>query len=329
MIYVPKFEESSLSTKNNTDIHNIFSLSLTTWHVITIYYTLKVLLGLLGNSLVLHAFLYPDLLDYKKVSLVILTNLEVADFLVLLVMGLPTVAVLIADIWPFGSKVCHFVALTKHTLFYIQVLLVSMLSAHRAYILTFPFKGMLITKRGAVKTAIVLWAVSIILNLIGILGSEVTFFDQSYLSCSATIYVQSKIEWEGYLLGSCLLVGSITLGISLCLIGWKARRGTDNQTSKQEGTIPKLSRRGKCGMFLQKNKSSVTVISVAGIFSVSMVPVFLVHLCKYMDIYLDPRLKLTQEIMFLFNAVANPIIYSLTNPSFLRFYKQSFRSALC
>ena len=90
MIYVPKFEESSLSPGNNTDIHNNFSLPLATWHVITIYYTLKVLLGLLGNSLVLHAFLYPDLLDYKKVSLVILTNLAVADFLVLLVMGLPT-----------------------------------------------------------------------------------------------------------------------------------------------------------------------------------------------------------------------------------------------
>ena len=328
MIYIPKFEESSLSLENNTDIHNNFSLPLATWHVITIYYTLKVLLGILGNSLVLHAFLYPDLLDYKKVSLVILTNLAVADFLVLLVMGLPTVGVLVADRWPFGSKVCHFVALTKHALFYIQVLLVSMLSAHRAYILTFPFKGMLITKRGAVKTAIVLWVVSITLNLIGIIGSEVTFFDQGYLSCSAKIYAQSKIEWEGYLLGSCLLVGSITLGISLFLIGWKARRGTED---KQIDKPPNLTRRGKCGMFLQKNKSSVTVISVAAIFSVSMVPVFLVHLCKYMDIYLDPRLKLTQEIMFLFNAVANPIIYSLTNPSFLRFYKQSFRirSASC
>ena len=181
------------------------------------------------------------------------------------------------------------------------------------------------------KTAIALWVVSIILNLIGIIGSEVTFFDQGYLSCSAKIYAQSKIEWEGYLLGSCLLVGSITLGMSLFLIGWKARRGTDNPSNKQEDNTSNLTRRGKCGMFLQKNKSSVTVISVAAIFSVSMVPVFLVHLCKYMDIYLDPRLKLTQEIMFLFNAVANPIIYSLTNPSFLRFYKQSFRirSASC
>ena len=273
----------------------------------------------------LHAFQYPDLLDYKKVSVVILTNLAIADVLVLLIMGVPTVGVLVGDRWPFGSEVCHFVALTKHNLFYIQVLLVSMLSAHRAYILSFPFKGRLITKRRAVKAAIALWVISIILNLIGIIGSDYTFFDKRFLSCSAALYVQNKIELEGYLLGSCLLVGVIILGTSLFLIGWKARQATDKARKKQDKNTSRLTRREKCGMFLQRNKSSVTVIAVAGIFSVSMVPVFLVHLCKYMNVSLDPKLALTQEIIFLFNAVANPIIYSLTNPSFLKFYKQRFR----
>ncbi|KAL5254107.1 hypothetical protein ACHWQZ_G013761 [Mnemiopsis leidyi] len=327
MTLIPKFNFTSIDTDNNTDLHSTFSLSLVTWHFITLYYTLKVLLGLLGNSLVLHAFRYPDLLDYKKISIVILTNLAVADILILLIQGVPTIGVLAADRWPFGSTLCHLLGLTKYTTFYIEVFLTAMLSAHRAYILTFPFKGMLITKRSAVRTIVVIWIASILLNAVGVIGSEITFFDGRFLSCNAGIYLKKELEWEGYLLGTSLLIGSIIIYTSLFIIGWKAKRATVKPAKNRNNmdAPPAVPRKQRLENFVQKNKSTITVCSVVGIFCVSIVPVFIVHLLKYLGVNVSPNLGLTQEVIALFGVVLNPVIYSLTNPTFLKFYKEQFR----
>ena len=95
----------------------------------------------------IHSFCTPsDVLDYKKISTVILVNLAIADILVIVVQGVPTVGVLFTDCWPFGSDLCHVLALVKYALFYMEVVLVMLLSVHRAYILSFPFRGLLITK---------------------------------------------------------------------------------------------------------------------------------------------------------------------------------------
>ena len=322
MTLIPEFNDTSITSDYNSNLHTTFSLSLITWHVITIYYTLKILLGILGNSLVLHAFQYPDLLDYKKISLVILKNLAVTDILILLVQGVPTIGVFLADRWPFGSELCQVLGLTKYIMFYIEAFLVIMLSAHRAYILTFPFKGMLLTKRSAIRTVILLWMVSILLNVVGIIGSERTLFDRRFLSCNAGIYLKNELNWEGYLLGISISIEMFIFYISLFIIGWKARQATRADKKRDKSDTPQaLSWIQRCEKFLQKNKGTITVLCVAGIFFVSVIPVYLVHLLKFVGFEVSPNLGLTQEIVAMFTYVLNPFIYSLMNPTFLKFYK--------
>ena len=199
----------------------------------------------------------------------------------------------------------------------------TMLSVHRAYILTFPFKGMLITKRSAIRTVILLWIGSILLNMVGIIGSESTLFDGRFLSCNAGIYLKKELKWEAYLLGISLSIGSFIFYISLFIIGWKARQATVKGDKKRDKTdTPQaLSWKQRCEKFVQKNKGTITVLSVAGIFCVSVIPVFLVHLLKFVGVKVSPSLGLTQEIVAMFAFVLNPFIYSLINPTFLKFYK--------
>ena len=325
MNFLLPFNDTSLSPVLNSELNALFPVSISVWHVLGSYYTLNIVLGLLGNCLVLHAFQFPDILDYKKVSRVILTNLAVVDVLVILIQGVPTVGVFFTRRWPFGSGLCHFLALVKYILFYMEVSLVLILSAHRAYILTYPFRGRLITQRSAVKTVVLCWIISFLLNVVGLVGSDVTLFDARFLSCNAGIYLKEKLEWEGYLLGVSLFVAAAALGLSLLVVGWKARRARIK--SKRRGAdiahfgLHQFSWERRFWNFIRRNKSTVTVVSVAVVFMISIVPVFLVHLFKYLGVCLHPKLALFEEIFVMLNVVINPFIYSLTNPTFLQFYR--------
>ena len=329
MKFLLPFNDTSLSPDLNTDLHTMFPVSLSVWYVLAVYYTFNILLGLLGNSLVLHAFHFPNILDYKKVSIVILTNLAVADILCVFVQGLPTVGVFFADRWPFGSELCHFLALMKYILFYMEVSLTMILSAHRAYILTYPFKGRQITKRSTIKTMITFWIISFLLNVVGLVGSDVTFFDARFLSCNAGIYLKKEMEWEGYFLGTCLFIAAFILGVSLLVIGCKAKRARIRRKRREAAiahfNLHQFSWRRRFWNFIQRNKSTVTVVLVAVFFMICVAPVFLVHVLKYLGLHLDPRLALFQEIFVMLNVVVNPFIYSLTNPTFLQFYRERWK----
>ena len=328
--FILPFNDSSLSILPNSQLHRTFAISLTSWHVLTVYYTFNILLGLLGNCLVLHAFQFPDVLDYKKVSLVILTNLAVTDILVLLVQGIPTIGVFAADSWQFGSVACHFQALLKYVLFFMEISLVTMLIVHRAYILIYPFKGRLITKRGTVKAVIVFWVVSVLLNVVGLMGSDTTLFDPRFLSCNAGIYLQANAGWEGYVLSFYLLGATLTLIVSLILVGWKARQARLRSQCREAATahfnLHQFSRTRRFWNFVKRNKSTVTVVAIAVIFLLCMVPVFLVHLLKYVGVPFSAKLTLAQEIVVMYTAVVNPCIYSITNPTFIQFYRERWTS---
>ena len=326
MDFILHFNETSLSFPLNAELHTKFSLSLASWHVLTVYYTFNIILGLLGNCLVLHAFQFPDVLDFKKVSLVILTNLAVADILVILIQGVPTIAVFVADSWQLGSVICHLQALSKYILFFMEISLVTMLTVHRAYVLTFPFKGRLITKSSTVKTVVTFWIVSVLLNAVGLMGSETNFFDPRFLTCNAGIYLKSRVTWEGYVLGTYLLGMSLLLGVSLLIVGWKARQARLRSKRREAATahfnLHQFSKTRRFWNFVRRNKNTVTVVTIAVVFLICMVPVFLVHLLKHVGVPLSSSLTLAQEIVVMYAVVVNPFIYSSTNPSFIQFYRE-------
>ena len=111
--------------------------------------------------MVLYALPAPGVLEEKKGQYVLMMNLAMVDNLIIMVQGLPTVGVMFADKWAFGSVICHVLALIKHTGFYMKLCSVLLLEVHKAYAMIYPFDALVRkSKSSAVKTVAVFWAIS-------------------------------------------------------------------------------------------------------------------------------------------------------------------------
>ena len=323
MTFVPLFDGTSLDPDVNTDLHTIFMVPLTLWYVLSTLYALIVLLGFLGNLMVLHAFPKRDVLEKKKVQYVLTVSVATTDILVLLVHGVPTMGVFFADKWPFGGKFCHVIALIKHTVFYMKLFSVMLLCLHKAFFMCFPFRGLVMTKRCAIKTVIAFWPLSLLLNTIGLMGSGQTAF--SGLSCNAYnyIYLKKTLSWEGYTLVSVLGVIVSILLTSLVIISHIAR-GLRVRRQEREGHFqrPHLSWGRRSINFLRRNKSVASVVIVAVIFIITMIPMSLDHLLKRLSVPTNPGMIIFGEIFAMVGVASSPVIYAAVNLPFLQYYQE-------
>ncbi|XP_063691214.1 nociceptin receptor-like [Bolinopsis microptera] len=321
MKFVPLFVGTSLDPDLNTDLHTIFMVPLLLWYVLSTLYALIVLFGFLGNLMVLHAFPKRGVLEHKKVQYVLTVSLAATDILVLLVHGVPTMGVFFADKWPFGGELCHVIALIKHTVFYMKLFSVILLCLHKAFTMCFPFRGMVMTKRSSIKTVIALLPLSLLLNTIGLMGSDQTAF--SGLSCNAEIYLKKALNWEGYALLSFLGVIISILLASLVIIshiarGMRARR----QEREVHFQRPHISRRRRFINFLRRNKTVASVVIVAVIFIITMIPLSLDHLLERLNVPTNPGMIIFGEIFAMVGVASSPVIYAAVNLPFLQYYQE-------
>ena len=323
MTFILPFNGTSLDPDLNTDLHSNFPVSLPFWYVLGAFYSISILLSLIGNSMVLYAFPFPGVLEKKKVAYILMMNLAVNDILVLLVQGLPTVGVFFADKWPFGRGLCHVIALIKHTVFFMKLFSVFLLGLHKAYIMTYPFEGLVLTNTSAMRTVVGFGFLSFLLNIIGIIGSDSTTFSPNFMSCNADIYLSDSLRWEGYLLLAVLGVTVSILMTSLFVIGRIARgirlRRLDREKHFQR---PQRSRIQRLKKLMRRNKSIASVVSIAVLYIVTMIPLLLVHLLKWLHAPTDPRFILFGEIFAILNVVWIPAIYAFLMVRFFQFYQE-------
>ena len=323
MKFILPFNGSSLSPEINTDLHSLFSISFSLWHLLATCYILVILLGFLGNCMVLYAFPVPGVLKKKNVQYILMMNLAMVDNLIILMQGLPTVGVMFADKWPFRSGICHVLALIKHTVFYMKLCSVLLLAVHKGYTMICPFKSLSLKKEQSTKTVALFWAISFLLNIFGLIGSDSTTFSAKFLSCNAEIYLSKSLNWAGYLLLTILGVAALTLLISLLIISWVARGIRVRRLARQANIArPPITRLQRFKNFLRRNKSIASVVIICTIFIVTTIPVFSVHLLKWTSVSVTPAFILFSELFTMINAILNAAIYAVLFHNFMQFYRE-------
>ena len=91
-------------TLDEMDSH--MDMSETTRSLLIIFTAVVVILGLLGNGFVLYASLIYRAIDIDRISILLIENLAIADFLVVVVEFLPMLVTLCAKGWVLGEVSC-------------------------------------------------------------------------------------------------------------------------------------------------------------------------------------------------------------------------------
>ena len=132
MVLLPPFNTTSVDAY--PILHLLFPISLPAWYLLGLLYTALVLLGAVGNVLVLHAA-RRKVLDFGKVGGTFFVHLAIADLMIILVQGLPTVAVFFADRWPLGHQLCNVLVsillLNSHILEYYIIIFIQTMRFQR------------------------------------------------------------------------------------------------------------------------------------------------------------------------------------------------------
>ena len=89
--------------KSHSTSSTITEISETTRSLLIILTTAIILLGLLGNGFVLYASLIYRAINIDRVSILLIENLAIADFLVVMVEFLPMLITLCANDWVMGQ----------------------------------------------------------------------------------------------------------------------------------------------------------------------------------------------------------------------------------
>ena len=102
-----------VDTRNITEISDILpltSLTPTTHVILIIYNVFVVLVGILGNLVVLYSSLQHQAIKLDPVSLMFVHTLAVSDILLTLTMFLPMLVTLLWRRWVLGPGLCYLVA---------------------------------------------------------------------------------------------------------------------------------------------------------------------------------------------------------------------------
>ena len=149
-----------------------------------------------------------------------------------------------------------------------------MLSVHRAYIIHYPFRSLTLTKRAAVRVALVLWALSLALHIAGLAGSPSTLFDYKFLSCNAGIYLVPVFHWSLCLIGPAVGISGVVL--VACLVYILRFMVTLKARDRALGRDPTR------GRSVESRKGVISVVGVGLVFVISIAPGIAVHVFKYL-----------------------------------------------
>jgi hypothetical protein len=187
----------------------------------------------------------------------------------------------------------------------------------------YPIDSRNLSKRAAIRTVIGFCFLSFLLNVIGLIGSDYTTFAWMFLSCNAKIYLQEELSWEGCVLLSVLGISVLLIITSLLVIAPIARGIRVRRLQRQARLErPQISRMERLLKFLRRNKSIAAVVLIAVTFIITLIPVFLGHLLKWLHAATNPRFILFAEIFASLNLVLNPVTYAVVMLPFLQFYEE-------
>ena len=129
----------SNSISNITDIDSIIGLSLPARVILIVWTCLVIVLGILGNALVLVGSIKYKALKMDKISIFLLECLAVTGIAIVLFDFVPSLITIIANKWILGEAFCVFTSVDHWVLYASDIVFITCIAASRTYLLAKPF----------------------------------------------------------------------------------------------------------------------------------------------------------------------------------------------
>ena len=271
-------------------------------------FLLGTLIGLIGSIIILIAT-KQKAIRLGKITTAFIQHVAVLDLLATFVVLFPTCLAAITDHWLLGKQFCAFQAYSRWFLVAATALLITAVNCSKLASILFPFRSARWTCRQGHIIACCIWALSLALDLVFVLQKDeidVVYVNEQ-LSCDMAISYQLFLK-SAILIFSVALLCTIVVVISgIWLIVIAVR----------------LSHRQGRSVNLQ---GILTVILIAVVYCISMLPLFGYYVLKVIASDSDRNLKLDMfcKCIPYLNNIANVFIYMISLTSFQNFIKARF-----
>uniref|UniRef100_A0A1I8PJW2 G-protein coupled receptors family 1 profile domain-containing protein n=1 Tax=Stomoxys calcitrans TaxID=35570 RepID=A0A1I8PJW2_STOCA len=285
------------------------------------------LMGVIGNVMVPIVIIRTK--DMRNSTNIFLTNLSIADLLVLLVCT-PTVLVELntkPETWILGHEMCKAVPFIELTVAHASVLTILAISFERYYAICEPLKaGYVCTKTRAILICSLAWGIAALFTSPIFWISEYKFLDYIDGSSVPVCLTQALTIWTlGFFLMTTMVFFICPLLILIVLYGVIAKN-----LISDTGTMMRI-RPIKPELSLKARKQVVLMLGAVVLsFFLCLLPFRLLTLCiiltpdRIHDLGVERYYNLLYfcRIMFYLNSAINPILYNLMSTKFRKgFYK--------
>ncbi|XP_053670639.1 thyrotropin-releasing hormone receptor-like [Anopheles nili] len=279
-------------------------------------------LGVIGNIMVPIVILKTK--DMRNSTNIFLTNLSIADLLVLLVCT-PTVLVEVnspPEVWVLGEEMCKAVPFVELTVAHASVLTILAISFERYYAICEPLKaGYVCTKTRALLICLAAWTVAAILT------SPILFFAeysvQPYLDGSRAAMCLTKASngWTfTFFLMTISLFFVLPLAILIVLYAIIARNliASDRSRLKIRLSKPELSHKARKQVVLMLGAVVLAFFTCLLPFRVLTLWIIIVPEETFQQLAPERYYNLLyfSRIMLYLNSAVNPILYNLMSSKF-------------
>ncbi|XP_049548007.1 thyrotropin-releasing hormone receptor-like [Anopheles darlingi] len=279
-------------------------------------------LGVIGNIMVPIVILKTK--DMRNSTNIFLTNLSIADLLVLLVCT-PTVLVEVnspPEVWVLGEEMCKAVPFVELTVAHASVLTILAISFERYYAICEPLKaGYVCTKTRALLICLAAWTVAAILT------SPILFFAeysvQPYLDGSRAAMCLTKASngWTfTFFLMTISLFFVLPLGVLVVLYAIIARNliASDRARLKIRLSKPELSHKARKQVVLMLGAVVLAFFTCLLPFRVLTLWIIIVPEETFQQLAPERYYVLLYfcRIMLYLNSAVNPILYNLMSSKF-------------
>ena len=278
------------------------TMNLTTAQVIPLgmYSLLIILLGLIGNFIVIYSSVRHNALKLDAVSLMFIQHLAVADILYIVVVVIPNFATYSAGRWVFGEVLCNFIAQLRIIPGIANSVLVLAITLHRVILFTCPFRAF--SPQTAKIAAGCVWGgAALLTGSLAIYYKAGADFRPDIAMCITTLFETAKtaiLVTTGFTLLLPLVLIAIT-NMIICFIAKKHSTGS-------------------------KSGNNILLIGLlSGCFIFSWIPYIVKNIMR--EEYQE--LDILAYNCIAMNSFANPILYSLTNRRFRKYLMHNFKQA--
>lgn len=284
-------------------ISSVLDLSAMTTIIITILNGLIILMGVVGNGLVIYGSIIHKAIEIDWVSLIFIEALAVIDLLITCFTYLPTMVTLCAGKWVLGIEICYITGYLKIAPTISQIAIITAMSFYRSWRITFPFSSSV--KGFTIKMATVLM-ISLPLCLVIFLelaGSQAMFVPITF-QCTSTLddqKLEDGVEMFIIIVLTILpLIAVVIMNVIIVVI-----------TTKNAARI-----------HVDMNKKTfLTTSAICWVFILSYSPLVTSTVLELCRIGVPDWFTLLSRYSLAITVIANPFIYSITNKKFGQFLK--------